>query len=187
MIAVTERARLCIRLLALVVLTTLGIAVLLSTAGPANADHDPNHQHDHDPKGEIVIKRPWARTSPPRAKDGAVYMDIENSAHTDNALVRVSVPTSVARKAELHETTKDSRGIVQMSKVAEITLAAESTTKLEPGGFHIMLIGLRKPLKAGTKIPLTLEFTAGHTMKVEAIAKARGASGNSGGHHEHGT
>jgi periplasmic copper chaperone A len=121
--------------------------------------------------GSITVSKPWARTSPTEATNGAVYMVIKNTGSKDNALVGVSVPESVAMEAQIHETSEGAGGTMQMSEVSEITLGAKSTTRLEPGGYHLMLMQLATPLKTGSKIKVTLEFESGPKQTVQAVVK----------------
>ena len=122
-------------------------------------------------KGSVTVVKPWARTSPMEASMGAVYMRLRNRAGVANALVGASVPASVAREVQLHQTTMGPGGTMQMSEVPEIMLPAQSTTKLEPGGYHIMLMDLATPLKTGTRIRVTLKFKDGSTKTVQAVVR----------------
>lgn len=145
---------------------------------------------------ELAIDGVWARTSPMVATRGAVYMEITNDTGEDDALVDASVPTDVAARAELHETTTDTGAgggtgstmgapqgsmgapgstmpgdpaeLMGMREVDEIAVPDGETTALAPGGYHVMLIDLVAPLEAGTSIDVTLEFERAGTVTVEA-------------------
>lgn len=119
----------------------------------------------------IEVKKPWARTSAMEASNGAVYMVIKNESSSDQSLVGVSVPPAVAMEAQMHETTVGSDGTMAMSQVDEIALPAKSTVKLEPGGYHVMLMDLSEPLKTGSTIKVTLEFESGKRQTVKAVVK----------------
>lgn len=121
--------------------------------------------------GSIVIREVWARTSPMEAKHGAVYMVLRNVAKKDNALVRASVPRSVAMDVELHETKMGSGGTMAMHEVEEIVLPAKATTRLEPGGYHVMLMDLAKPLVVGERIAVQLGFAKGPKVTVKAVVR----------------
>jgi len=139
----------------------------------------------------------WARTSPAVASAGAVYLKITNDSDSDDALVAAAVDPSVAMKAELHETkaadggmssttapeqgmgqTGDAHGssttamggsgMMTMAEVAKIPVAAGTTVALEPGGYHIMLMELAKPLVVGEKVKVTLTFEKAGDVVVEA-------------------
>jgi periplasmic copper chaperone A len=144
------------------VAAALGLLSVMTIGGVAGASSS---------SSSITVTKPWARTSPVEATNGAVYLTIKNTGTKDNALVSASVPESVAMEVQLHETAMGSGGTMQMSEVSDITLGAKSTTKLEPGGYHIMLMELATPLKTGSKIKVTLEFENGPDQTVQAVVK----------------
>jgi periplasmic copper chaperone A len=85
---------------------------------------------------------------------GVVYMTITSSA--DDELTGLSTPA--ADKAEMHRTVKDDGGIMRMEAVPSLPLKANAPTSFGPGGLHVMLMGLKKPLSVGDSFPLTLTF-----------------------------
>jgi hypothetical protein len=96
----------------------------------------------------------------------------------------VSAGTPVADTTELHTTVRDG-DVMRMRPVAGIDLPAGRPVALSPGGLHVMLLGLRAPLKEGETIPLTLTFERAGTIEVRvpvARAGATGGMGNTGGH-----
>jgi copper(I)-binding protein len=105
---------------------------------------DPQFQVDH----------PWARASAGAATTGAAYLTITDHGQPDR-LTGASTP--VADTAELHESMSD-MGTMKMRPVDGLTLAPGTPVKLAPGGYHVMLTGLKAPLKAGDTFPLTLRF-----------------------------
>ena len=126
----------------------------------------------------ISIEKQWARTSPMASDMGAAYMTITSP--TDDALTGVSVDASVAGMAQIHETvmaeemtesSEMSSGTtaapaMTMQEVEEVALPAGEAVSLAPGGYHIMLMKLATPLKAGTEITLTLTFKNAGEMTV---------------------
>ncbi|WP_455208464.1 copper chaperone PCu(A)C [Kaarinaea lacus] len=129
--------------------------------------------------GGIVVKDAWVREAPPSATVLAAYMTIEN--HTDKDKVLTSVTSSVFNKIEMHKTVNKD-GMASMEQQKELTIAAESEVKLEPGGFHLMLFNPAKQLKVGDDISFTLKFASGSTSIVNAtVKKAMGSSE----HHHH--
>jgi copper(I)-binding protein len=86
---------------------------------------------------------------------GVVYLRIEN--HADEADRLVSVESSAARRAQLHETVHDGE-TVKMERRSELEIPAGGDVELAQGGLHIMLIGVREPLRSGQKLPLRLDF-----------------------------
>ena len=97
----------------------------------------------------------WARAA---LKDGngAAYMLIHNHTEADDELTGVS--SDVATAAEIHLSQMSSDGTMQMIPQESISLPADADVELKPGGYHIMLIGLKQDLKAGDEITLTLHF-----------------------------
>jgi copper(I)-binding protein len=100
--------------------------------------------------------------------NGAVYVTLSNSGSQPDALVSAS--TDVAQTTELHQTTSDG-GVMKMRPVKEIPVPAGGKTELKPGGYHIMLMGLKHDLKPGEKVAVTLKFEHGGETRVEAPVK----------------
>ena len=136
----------------------------------------------HDYKaGDIHVVHPWARATPPGAPTGAAYMTIANSGAVADRLVAVSSPA--AQRAEVHQMTMEG-DIMRMRHLADgLEIAAGGEVALEPGGYHLMLIGLDAPLVEDTRVPLTLEFARAGTIEVElAVERPGGDGGDHGGH-----
>ena len=132
----------------------------------------------------ITVSGQWARNSPMMATAGAAYMTVTSSA--DDALVKASVDPSVAGTVELHETrmveggmtdttmagmdttetTMPGMGAMEMVPVDKIELPAGEAVALAPGGLHIMLLDLAKPLELGETFTITLTFESGATQDV---------------------
>lgn len=110
----------------------------------------------------------WGRVSPMAASNGAFYMELTNPRDTDDALV--AVQTSACETVELHESRLDENDVMRMRPVegGQIPLPAGETVALEPGGLHVMCIGMNRPLSVGTRIPLTLTFANAEEIGVEA-------------------
>jgi copper(I)-binding protein len=99
---------------------------------------------------------------------GAVYVTLTNSAAQADALVSAS--SDAAQAAELHEVKHDG-GVMKMRPVTAIPVPAHGKTELKPGGYHIMLVGLKHDLKPGDKVAVTLKFERGGEVRVEAPVK----------------
>jgi copper(I)-binding protein len=118
----------------------------------------------------------WARASAGSAANGAAYVTLKGGAEPDQ-LVGASTP--VADMAEVHETTNDN-GVMKMRPVPAMPVPAGKTVALAPGGYHIMLMGLKHPLVAGQSFPLTLAFARGG--KVTLDVQVKGTGGQMGAH-----
>ena len=113
----------------------------------------------------VDVEKPWARASAMVDGAGAAYMEI--SSPEADRLIGVSVDSTVAAMAEIHETQMNDDGTMMMSEVGRIDLPAGETVKLEPGGYHIMLMQLAEPLEKGDTFDLTLQFAEGGDITIE--------------------
>ncbi|HEX8012164.1 MAG TPA: copper chaperone PCu(A)C [Casimicrobiaceae bacterium] len=120
----------------------------------------------------FLIERPIARATVPGAKSGAVFFTISNAGSTTDRLVRASVP--VAAGVALHQMAVD-EGMMKMRAVPSIELRPGARLELKPGGYHLMLLDLKGPLKAGEKFPVTLTFERAGGVTVPVQVEALGA------------
>jgi copper(I)-binding protein len=100
------------------------------------------------------------------------FMMLENRSSEVERLVQVSVSPDIAGVAELHETTVDDHDVTRMRPVDGIDVPAHGSTALQPGGYHIMLLDVRRDLNPGDTITLTLTFQSGKQMTVDAPVRA---------------
>ena len=105
-------------------------------------------------KADIEVSNAWARPTRGEAP-GAVYVTIENKGGSDDRLV--GVMTDHAAMAMVHQ-TELSNGVARMRVAGEINVPAGDSIKMVPGGTHIMLEGLRTPLRTGDSFQLVLKF-----------------------------
>ena len=127
----------------------------------------------------VSVTDAWARATMPGQKVSGAYMQIRSDA--DARLVGASSPA--VPRVEVHEMKMDG-DVMRMREVKAIDLPKGKTVSLEPGGFHIMLMNLKKPIAAGEIIPLTLVIESGGKQQtVEVKAEARAATG--GMQHQH--
>jgi periplasmic copper chaperone A len=143
----------------------LGILLLVAcgvfTAGSAAAQ-----------TGQLEVNNAWARATPGKSDVGAAYVTIRSPAA--DKLVAASSP--VAKKTELHTMTMSGM-VMKMRPIAAIDIPAGHPVTLAPGGLHIMLMGLKKPLKAGQSFPLTLTFEKAGSRTVDVAVENVGATG----------
>jgi periplasmic copper chaperone A len=101
---------------------------------------------------------------------GAVYFSVTNTGPKADLLTSISSP--IAHEVEIHESRRV-QGVVQMRPVASVTCPPGVTVKSEPGGLHIMLLGLSSPLVAGAEFPLSLHFRDAGVLTVQVRVGAR--------------
>ncbi len=168
------------------IFAALSVTALLAAAAitPAAAQHGPDVHaaagqqtvSSKDPSGS---KSSWARATPPGAKVGGVFVTLINTGDAPDRLVSAS--SGVAERVELHTHIKDG-DVMRMREVeGGIPLPPGETVKLQPGGFHIMLLGLNQGLTAGSSFPLTLTFEKAGSVQVDVPVEAMGSMGP-GGH-----
>lgn len=146
---------------------------------------------------QVSVEQPWARATVASQKSSGVFMNLK--ATGDARLVGVSTP--VAGVAEVHEMRMDG-DVMRMRAIEALPLPAGQTVALKPGGYHVMLMDLKQPLKAGDRLPLTLRIVDAQgkqqdvalevpirAMGSAAAAPAHGADGAAAGghgtHHKH--
>lgn len=113
----------------------------------------------------VSARDAWSREAPEGRKVTAVFVTVENKGDVARAIVGGS--TDAAESAELHE-MKRVGTTMEMSPVQSIALPAHGSAELKPGGLHIMLFGLKKPLAAGDTVRLTLTLDDGTKVAVAA-------------------
>ncbi len=126
---------------------------------------------------DVMVIGAFARASAvSTATSGVVYMTLTNHGATADKLV--SITTLVASMAMLHESKEDG-GVATMLDMAGLDIPAGSSIEMKPGGIHIMLMGLKAPLKKGDTLKLVLSFE--HAGNVDVEAKIGGVAQTSVG------
>lgn len=116
----------------------------------------------------ITVNDAYSRITAPTVKMGAAFMEITNNGTKDDVLL--GAKADVAKKIEMHITSVDKEGVMKMHEMKDgIPLPAGKTVQLQPGGLHIMLMGLKSPLKLNDTYPMTLTFKNApeKTIKIE--------------------
>jgi hypothetical protein len=128
----------------------------------------------------VAVRNAWVRAPAPGQSVAGAYMEL--TAGAKSALVSITSP--VAARGELHSTTMEG-GVMKMRPAERIELAPGKTVKLEPGGFHAMLIDLKRTLKPGEKVPLTLTVQRADASRATFTVQAevRAADGMMMPHH----
>lgn len=119
--------------------------------------------------GELSFQDPWIRGSVAGQKNGAGYLVIQNKGTIPSALQ--SVNSDRADRVELHTIVRED-GVAKMREVKQIEVPAQGSVTLQPGGYHVMFIGLTQPFKEGESIPVKLNFANGQSATVSFVVKA---------------
>jgi len=174
----------------------LATSLALGSSGAALAHaehgHSPAHTH-HSPTvaGSMRIEQPWSRPTVAAVPVGVVYVHLTNTGTRTDRLLSAS--STVAERVELHTSFMDGN-LMRMRQLAAVDIAPASTAHLEPGGMHIMLMGLKAPLTQGQTFALTLVFEQAGAVTVQVPVRdpvdsaaehgdSHGAHGGHGGPH----
>jgi hypothetical protein len=129
--------------------------------------------------GDLVITQAWSRATPGGAKVGGGYLTIQNNGKTADRLEGGT--SDIAGKIEVHEMSTDN-GVMKMRPVeGGLTIDPGKTVKLAPGGYHLMIMDLKAPLKQGEKVPVTLNFEKAGKVSIVLDVQGVGAKGPGGG------
>jgi copper(I)-binding protein len=144
------------------VLFIFGISAVLAANAMACSKHE----------GNLRVTHPWAYETSEQQKTAGLFMDINNMGLESDVLL--SAETDIAEIVEIHSVTNED-GIMKMRSMPNgLELRSEDITVLKPKDNHVMLINLKKQLKAGDEVPLTLKFKHAGEMKVNAVIEKRG-------------
>jgi len=121
----------------------------------------------------ILINDAWIRGIPSSAKTTAAFMTIQNTGSEE--IVLESAVCEIAEIVQIH-TMEQVGEIMKMKEVSELRIPANGQAILAPKGYHIMLIGLVRPINEGETIPLSLNFTGRATVAVDAVVKKWGST-----------
>ncbi|MFA6964254.1 copper chaperone PCu(A)C [Bosea sp. (in: a-proteobacteria)] len=151
------------------------VAISLSLGGAALA-------HDYK-AGALKIDHPWSRATPGGAKVGGGYLVIENTGSAADKLIAVSAP-AIAGRTEMHEMAT-TNGVMTMRPLdGGVEIAPGAKVEFKPGGYHIMFMELKQPLKQDERVKGTLTFEKAGTVEVEFKVEAIGARGADHGAHK---
>lgn len=146
----------------------IAVAMLMCMAAGAVA-----HEYSN---GAVTIEHPWAATTPPGAKVGAAYMTVKNSGDVPLRLVAAATPA--AERVELHMMSMEG-GIMRMRPMTDgVVIPPGGAFRFTPGGAHLMLIGLKKPLAEEDLVDLRLMFEGGLAMDVELYVETTASHGH---------
>ena len=122
-------------------------------------------------QAQVTVTNAWVRATVPQQKATGAFMQL--NAAKDTSLVSIS--SSVSAAAEVHEMSVEN-DVMKMRQVPALALPAGKTVALQPGGFHVMLLDLKQPARAGDTVLLTLVFAGKdgkrETLQVKAPVRA---------------
>lgn len=136
--------------------TLLFSSIFISTAGFACNDHKMN------------ISDSYVREMPPASKNTAAYMQLKNM--TDKPIKLLEVKSDIAKKIELHNIVSE-KGLLKMQPQPFIEVKANNTLTLKPGSYHIMMMGMKRQVKQGEQVKMTLTFEGGITRELTVPVK----------------
>ena len=119
----------------------------------------------------ILVNDAWVRGIPPSAKNTAAFMTIKNAGYEE--MVLKSAVCECAEVVQIH-TMEQVDEIMKMKELSELRIPANGQVALAPKGYHVMLIGLLRPIAEGETIPLSLNFADGTTVNVDAVVRKWG-------------
>jgi periplasmic copper chaperone A len=127
--------------------------------------------HVHE-KGDIQVRHPWSRATPPGAKVAVGYMEIRNRGSQPDRLLSVS--SAVAKRVEMHLTQREGE-VMKMRQVESFEIPARERFALRPGGAHLMLVDIAQPLEKGARFTMSLRFERAGELEIELEVQERGS------------
>ncbi len=125
--------------------------------------------------GSLAIAHPWSRETTPAQTTGGGYLAIANKAKVADRLLSATSP--YAKEVQIHRMTMEG-GVMRMRPVAGgVAIPAGQRVDLKPGGTHLMFIGLKRPLKLGEAVPVTLRFERQGKVAVSFAVQPIGSTG----------
>lgn len=143
------------------------LAAVLALAATAASAHEYK-------AGSLEIKHPWSRATPKGATVAGGYMKIVNTGTASDRLIGGS--TEIAGKFEIHQMLME-EGIMKMRPVAGgVEIKPGQTVEFKPGGYHLMFVGIDKPVEQGKRVKGTLQFEKAGKVDVEYAVEAIGGT-----------
>jgi len=116
----------------------------------------------------LTVEDAYVRATPPNSKNSAAFMVIKNTSKKEVKLIATG--SDIADRVELH-THLHVDGMMKMRQVDNVIIKAESSVSLQPGGYHVMFLNVKQPLKEGQSIALLLYFNNGEQIKINVPIK----------------
>ena len=142
-------------ILLFMIITALALSARAGDAGAGAGDE----------ADRLVISDASVQPVPPVSTGTAAYMELTNGG--EGAIGLVSVASVCCRAVEMHRSS-GSGGFMRMERVHEVVIKEGETVRMAPAGLHIMLIGLKEPVRRGDTVPITLTFRDGSSVTIHA-------------------
>jgi copper(I)-binding protein len=123
-------------------------------------------------KGDLQIRHPWARATPPGTTVGVGYFEIRNTGKEADRLLSATSPA--ARQVEMH-ISEHAGEVARMRQLRAFEVPARERLTLEPNGAHLMLVDLVQPLKKGERFPMKLRFERAGEIDIEFEVQEMGS------------
>lgn len=117
---------------------------------------------------QLSVEDQYIRATPPNSTNSAAFMVIKNAHNKDIKLLAAG--SEIAARVELHQHVME-EGLMKMRQVEEIIIKAGGSVTLQPGGYHVMFLNLKQPLKEGQSVTLSLSFDNGQQLTFDAPVK----------------
>jgi len=141
------------------------VSLLLGVAGVARAATEGGHSAQVPANaGNLIVTNAWARATPAGVDVGGAYFTIINRGRQSDTLLSLASPA--ASIVQLHRSTMED-GFARMRPAGTVVIAPGQTVAAGPGGLHVMLMELKKPLVSGTRVPLVLTFRQAGAITVQ--------------------
>ena len=164
------------KILSVAAVAAIATAITTTAATQSHKMKDGMHRQ-HGDHGKHVMKavkveNAWARATPGKAKNGGAYLTVVNGGQSSDRLV--AAKGDLAKRVEIHTHLMDN-GVMHMRRVKGIDLPAGAKIIMKPGGYHVMFIGLHRPLIKGESFPVTLVFEKAGEIQVMVKVGSVGA------------
>ncbi|SDG51674.1 copper chaperone PCu(A)C [Alloyangia pacifica] len=177
-------------------ITALGLA-LLSTAGAHAGNELAGHEMSKAQHvgmradasyeiGALRIEKPFSRASLPNQPVGGGFFTVTNTGTEDDRLVAAGTSADLADHMEIHEMAMEGQVMKMRALPDGLVIPAGETVELKPGGYHLMLMGLKQPLVMGESVTISLTFEKAGTIEVPLAIGAPNAKGAGHGQMTHG-
>ena len=164
------------KILSIAAVAAIATGITATANAQSHKMKDGMHRQDGDHGKHVMkavkVENAWARATPGKAKNGGAYLTVVNVGQSSDRLV--AAKGDLAKRVEIHTHLMDN-GVMRMRRVEGIDLPAGAKIMMKPGGYHVMLIGLHRPLIKGESFPVTLVFEKAGEIQVMVKVGSVGA------------